>query len=165
MRETDKFTKRDRMRYAKNSLSSSLAILAILFDVFFFVSIYKTDIGSYYYKAIIGISIIYNLLFMLCVFLCSEGVKNYNKAYSYVLLAVGALQIVRIFIIPMKAYASTVVLGEAEIAVMSGAQFARVVIYLALSALFCFSAGVVGLLKSHSLSEHLKSLGEQKAQG
>lgn len=163
MREEEKFTKRDRMRYTKNSLSSVLALLAILFNVFFFVSIYKTDIGSFYYKAIIGISIIYNLLFMLCVFLCSEGVKNYKTSFSYVLIVVGALQIVRMFIIPKAAHSATVILGETETAVMGGAQFVRVIVYLSLSAAFCFSAGVIGLFKSRSLSDHLKSLGEQKA--
>ena len=165
MREEEKFIKRDRMRYTKNSLSSSLALAAIFFDVLFFVSIYKTDIGQYYYKALIGISIIYNLLFMLCVFLCSEGVKNYKKGYSFVLLAVGALQIARMFVIPTKAHAATVLLGEAETAVMSDAQFARVIIYLSLSAVFCISSGVIGLIKSRSLSEHIRSLGGQKAQG
>ncbi|MBQ0125082.1 MAG: hypothetical protein KBS59_02010 [Clostridiales bacterium] len=164
MREEDKLTRRDRMRYTKNSLSSALALLAILFNVFFFVSIYKTDVGSYYYKAIIGISIIYNLLYMLCVFLCSEGVKNYNKSYSYVLIIVGAVQIVRMFIIPKAAHSATVILGETETVVMGNAQYARVIIYLLLSAALCIGAGIIGLLKSHALTEHMKSLDGQKAQ-
>ena len=93
--------KLDRLRYTKNVASSRLAILAILFDVFFFVSIYKSDVGSYYYNILIGASILYNLIFMLAAFLSSEGVKNYKPAFSYLLLALGAIQIARIFILPM----------------------------------------------------------------
>ena len=43
----DKLIQRDRMRFTKNTLSSSLALLAILFNVLYFVSIYRSDVGSY----------------------------------------------------------------------------------------------------------------------
>ena len=59
MTAEERTIQRDRMRFIKNSLSSSLAILGILFNVFYFVSIYKSDVGSYYYNYIIGISIVY----------------------------------------------------------------------------------------------------------
>ena len=36
--------KLDRMRYTKNTTSSRLALLAIVFDVLYFVSIYKSDV-------------------------------------------------------------------------------------------------------------------------
>ena len=84
----EQFIQRDRMRFTKNTLSSGLALLAILFNVFYFVSIYKSDVGSYYYNILIGASILYNLIFMLTVFLCSEGVKSYNKAYACVYSAI-----------------------------------------------------------------------------
>ena len=77
--------KRDRMRFIKNSQSANLCYLAILLNVFYFVSIYKSDVGSYYYNILIGVSIVYNLIFMLAVFLSSEEVKNYNIKYSYLL--------------------------------------------------------------------------------
>ena len=38
----------DRMRYTKNTLSSSLALCAIVFNVLYFVSIYESDVGSWY---------------------------------------------------------------------------------------------------------------------
>ena len=72
----ERFIQRDRMRFTKNTLSSGLALLAILFNVIYFVSIYKSDVGSYYYNIIMGASILYNLIFMLVVFLSSEGVKS-----------------------------------------------------------------------------------------
>ena len=54
----DRTIQRDRMRFIKNTASSSLAILGILFNVFYFVSIYQSDVGTYYYKILIGVSIV-----------------------------------------------------------------------------------------------------------
>ena len=36
----EKTIRLDRMRYTKNTLASGLALLSILFNVFFFISIY-----------------------------------------------------------------------------------------------------------------------------
>ncbi len=157
----ENFIKRDRMRFTKNTLSSGLALLAILFNVLYFVSIYKSDVGSYYYNILIGASILYNLIFMLTVFLCSEGVKSYSGSYACILLVVGALQIVRIFILPAQARAATVTINQQETIVMQTAQFIRVVVYLVASAVCCLVAGLVGIRKSRALSAHMASL-EQK---
>ena len=154
----DRSVKIDRMRYTKNSVSSRLVILAILFDVFFFVSIYKSDVGSYYYNILIGGSIVFNLIFMLTVFLASEGVKSYNIFYSYVLIVVGVIQIIRIFIIPMRAHAATVQIMDQAVQVMKDGQFFRVVCYLLISSACCFAAGIVGVQKSRALSAYVASL-------
>ena len=154
----EKLIARDRMRYTKNSLSSTLAYLAIVFDVLYFISIYKSDVGSYYYNILIGASILYNLVFLLAAFLASEGVKNYSKGLSWLMCGLGAGQIVRIFIIPVKAHAATVALNGQDVVVMENGQFARVVVYLVLSAACCIASGAVGLYKSKELSEHLSSL-------
>lgn len=95
MNQDERSISRDRMRYIKNTASSRLCYLAILFDVFYFVSICKSDVGAYYYNILIGGVILYNLFFMLAVFLASEGVKNYKRDYSFLLLALGAGQIIR----------------------------------------------------------------------
>ena len=157
----EQFIKRDRMRFTKNTLSSSLAVLAILFNILYFVSIYKSDIGSYYYNILIGASILYNLIFMLVVFLSSEGVKGYKASFAYALLAVGVLQIVRIFILPMRAHTAAVTINQQEVIVMETAQFLRVVVYLVVSAVCCLVAGVVGIQKSRALAAHMAVL-EQK---
>ena len=77
--------KRDRMRFTKNTASSRLALLAIVLNVLFFVSIYKVNLSAYY-TWLIGVSILYNLVFMLAAFLSSEGAKNYNIRYSFLLM-------------------------------------------------------------------------------
>lgn len=150
----DRLTRLDRMRYTKNTASSRFALLAIVFDVLFFISLYKSDVGSYYYTIIIGASIIYNLVFMLATFLCSEGVKNYQVRYSWVMMILGVGQLVRILIIPLNAHQTLI----ADVPVMGDAQFIRIVIYLVLSASCLFIGAVINLQKSRALSAHLASL-------
>lgn len=150
----DRSVQLDRMRYTKNTTSSRLALLAIAFDVLFFISIYKSDVGTYYYTMTIGGSIIYNLIFLLAAFLCSEGVKKYQTVYSWVMIVLGILQIARIFIIPMDAH-RTIINSEP---VMGNAQFIFTVVCLALSAACLFAGAVINLKKSRALSAHLASL-------
>ena len=147
----------DRMRYTKNTTSSRLALLAIVFNVFYFVSIYKTNV-DFYYNLLMGASILYNLIFMLATFLSSEGVKNYKSGYSYVLCALGIIQIARIFILPTRAHATTLTVSGAEILAMSNGQFVRVVVYLVISAVCLFAAAVVNLQKSRALKAHVAAL-------
>lgn len=165
MEADEKYTRIDRMRYTKNKLSASLAYLAILFDVIYFINIYASDInyevGTYYYQLRMGVSIVYNLLFMLAVFLCSEGVKSYKKNYSYFLIAIGAIQVVRIFLLPLKASQADYVVGEVTAKVMGKAQFTLVSSYLIASAACCVISAVVGLIKCSELHAHEKALKEQ----
>ena len=157
----EQLIRRDRMRFTKNTLSSGLALLGILLNVLYFVSIYKSDVGSYYYNILIGASVLYNLIFMLVVFLSSEGVKGYKIGYAYALLVMGVLQIVRIFILPMQAHAATASISGQDVAVMGNAQFVRVVIYLSLSAACCIIAGIVAAQRSHKLAAYNASLIEK----
>ncbi len=163
----EQFIRRDRMRFTKNTLSSTLVIVAIIFNVFYFINIYKSDVGhnvgNFYYQIRIGASIIYNLVFMLAAFLSSEGVKNYKIEYCYALLLIGALQIVRIFILPAQASAAEVTIGGNVYRVMETAQHIRVVIYLLISAACCLAGGVIGIIRCRELSAHLASLQENRS--
>lgn len=161
--DNPKTIKLDRMRYAKNSFSSRLTYLAILFNVLYFVSIYESDVGSWYYSLLIGGSIVYNLVFMLVTFLASEGVKNYKISYSWLLLAAGVGQVVRIFILPMQAYKATVTISKVTYPVMELPQLIWVIICLAVSALCCFAAGAVGVYRSRTLAAYNASLEEKTA--
>lgn len=147
----------DRMRYTKNTASSRLALLAIVFDVLYFVGLYRINV-DYYYTLMMGASILYNLVFMLAAFLSSEGVKNYKQGYSLVLCALGAIQIARIFILPVRAHATAVTAGGAEIMAMSDAQFTRAVIELVASAVCLFASAAVNLKKSRALKAHVAGL-------
>ena len=150
----DRATQLDRMRFTKNTTSSRLALLAIVFDVLFFISLYKSDVDTYYYSILIGASIVYNLIFMLATFLCSEGVKNYQVSYSWVMMILGAGQILRIFIIPMDAHKTLI----KNAPVLGDAQFIRIVMYVALCAAALFAGALINLQKSRALSAHIASL-------
>lgn len=159
----ERYLKLDRLRFTKNTASSRLAYLAILFDVLFFVSIYQSDVGTYYYTILIGASVLYNLIFLLLTFLSSEGVKNYKKSYSWLLIALGVIQVARIFIYPMNAHAATVKVNREMIAVMSDSQFIYAVLCLSASAVCCVVSAIVNLFKSSALAQHIASLNGQKA--
>jgi hypothetical protein len=163
MEMDERYVRQDRLRYTKNTVSSRLAILAILFDVLFFVSIYKSDVGSWYYTILIGASILYNLVFMLLAFLSSEGVKRYKPGFSWLLIALGAIQVVRIFILPMSAHRAELELKGETVRVMGDAQFIRCVIYLCVSSAACIAAAVINLGKSRMLKAHLARLGSRQA--
>ena len=159
----EKLIQRDRMRFVKNSMCANLCYLGLLFDVFYVVLLYRSDVGTYYYTIQIGASIVYNLLFLLVVFLCSEGVKNYGRNYSYILLVAGAMQVVRIFVIPMSAHAATTIVNGAETVVMQDSQFIRSCIYLAISAVCLIVSAVVNIMRCSTLEAHNKYLESQKA--
>lgn len=163
MSNEDRLIKRDRMRYIKNKSSANLAYLAILLDVIYFVSIYQSDVETWYYRWIIGISIVYNLIFMLAAFLSSEGVKNYQKNYTFVELALGVIQFVRIFILPVPAYNATLTVGDVTIQVMHSAQFTLCVVCLIASGVCLIVSGVINYIKCNELAAHMKSLENQNA--
>ena len=152
---TDAYIKRDRMRYVKNKLSGNLAIISIVFNVLFFVSIYKSNVGQYYYKPLIGGSIVYNLLFMMIVFLVSEGSKNYQITYSYIAIPVSLLQFARIFIYPVTAHNSMTLTTGIEEQVMKDPQFIRLVIYLSVSGASLLLSAVIGIIKCRNLKTHI----------
>lgn len=164
----DQLTTLDRMRYVKNKASSNLAILAILFDVFYFVNLYRSDVGTYYYTILIGASIIYNLVFLLAAFLASEGIKTYNEKYCYVLIALGVIQFIRIFIMPVPAHNAFIELVNSttremeSVQVMKAGQFLRQVLYLCISGVCCLVSAYIGIVRSRKLKAYEATLGEEK---
>ena len=149
----------DRLRYTKNSISAVFAYIAIALNALYFISIYSTDVGSYFYNYEIGISVIYNLLCMLFVFLASEGVKSYDYKFSFVLILIGALQIVRIFGIPLNAYQAVVQVGMKKVQAMEIGQFIWCIVLLSISAGMAIAGGIIGLVKTKKLRSYEKSLG------
>lgn len=147
--------KKDRMRFVKNKTSSNLAYLAIIFNVLYFISIYSSDVGNYYYTILIGVSVVYNLLFLLTAFLSSEGLKNYKLSYAIVIAAVGALQIVRIFGFPVDGFKAVL---EDGTPVMERGQFIYTVCLLSLSAASAIASGVIGFIRTKQLEAYQKTL-------
>ena len=152
--DDERFIRTDRMKYTKNTASSRLCYLAIALDVLFFVNIYESDRGSWYYQLLIGASIIYNLLFMLFTFLASEGVKNYRQGYSVTLCVTGALQLCRVFVIPYQAMNALIKTAGGMEPVMDSAQGIRAIVWLVLSAVCLFLAAFINRRKGLALKKH-----------
>ncbi len=163
MNQEDKLIRLDRMRYTKDKLSSTLVLLAIVLDALYFISIYETDIGTYYYNWVIGASVVYNLLFLLIAFLCSEGVKNRSKGYMIPLLLLGAMQVARVFYLPAKAHAATVELAGQSVAVMEDGQYLYTVVCLAISGICCLIAAVISTVNNKNLECYMCSLENKSA--
>lgn len=182
--------KRDLMRYKKNSLAAILTYLAIVFDCLFFISVYSSDFGSatnadktaIFYQWLIGISVVFNLLFLLAGFLSSEGVKNYKVGFSFLLMLMGAGQIIRIFIIPVMARFGGIdkmfengifteipesfanaVLEETgrSIPLIDQGKFIYMTCCLLASAALCIIAGVIGFIKSTTLKSYMNELSKK----
>ena len=165
-RKTDAELKKDRLRFTKNKLSANLILLAIAANALYFVSIYGSDVGSYYYSLFIGASIVYNLVFMLLAFLSSEGVKSYKLGYAVTAIVLGVLQVARIFGIPMKAYNEpNPVVGAQSPSVMAGSQFRYVAVCLCISAVLLACAGVIGIAKTTMLNKYTSELENMKREG
>ena len=153
----------DRMRFTKNKSSANLVLLAIVLDVLYFVSLYKSDVGNYYYNILIGASIIYNLIFLLAAFLASEAVKSRRSGFTVPLIVLGLIQFGRIFIIPFQAHSAMVSMSGAIVPVMGDAQFIAIVIFLVGSGACCIAAAVTSHLKNKALTEYMKTIAQPNA--
>lgn len=163
MTREDQLVKKDRMRYTKDKLSANMVLLAIVLDALYFVSIYQSDVGNYFYTWVTGASIVYNLLFMLIAFLASEGVKSRKKGYTSVLIGIGLMQFVRMFYLPARAHAATVAVNGEELAVMGDRQYLYVLVCLGLSAVCCIAAAVTSYINQKTMADYLRSIENKTA--
>ncbi len=148
----------DRMRYTKDKFSANMILFAIVLDCLYFVSIYQSDVGSYYYNWAIGASVVYNLLFLLAAFLASESVKSRKPGYTAMLLIIGAMQFARIAYLPLKAFNATVDISGTAVQVMGGGQFAYTAGLLAVSGVCCIVAAISSHTSQKKLSDYMNSI-------
>ena len=149
--------KLDRMRYVKDSVPSNLAIIAVVFDILYFVLIYKIN-NEFFYNFSIGVSVVVNLLFMLFGFWCSIEVKNYHGKFGYLMIFLGLVQIARIFVYPMQAHNAIALAGEVEVQVMNNTQFIMAIAYLLIAAACMICGGLLSMKNSKTLQNYLGSL-------
>lgn len=164
----------DILKYKLNKGASSLALLSIVFNALYFCMLYsfKTD---FFKTWEIGISVIITLFSLLITFLSSEGIKNYNKKYSIILLVLAVVQIIRMFGLPLAAYKAD--LAEMAAVAESGAvpsyaltggyffttiepkaAYPLLVIWLALSAACLVGSAVIGYINCTRLEAHNKKV-------
>lgn len=163
MTQEERTVQTDRMRFTKDTLSANLVLAAIVMDALYFVSIYQSNVSTWYYNWVMGASIICNLLFLLTAFLASEGVKSRKTGFTLPLIALGAFQIIRVFYLPALAHSSTVVIAGEKIAVMGDSQYLYTIACLLISAVCCLAAAAISYMNNKKLAAHMQSLESQSA--
>lgn len=144
----------DRMRYTKDMFSYWMCMLAIAFDAAYFVALYRSSALVSDYTT--GLDVVYNIVFMMIVFLASERAKTYARNWSYVILALGALQFFRIFLLP----AHFLALGQ-----LDAQLHLRVCVLLALSGAALLVGGVACFINATTLLNHQKNTDEPQREG
>ena len=156
----------DILRYKKNKLASSLALLGLVFNCLYFMILYAMP-KEEFTTIKIGLSIVLTLVILLVIFLSSEGVKGYNKIFSIVLLVVAAFQILRIFGYPLQGLTKNLLVKADNNHTIgyfgiypknSGMFFALMTIYLAASAACLIASAVIGWIYAARLEKFQKQL-------
>ena len=155
--------KDDIQRYKKNKLAANLALLGLVFCCAYFIVLYaQKENNNYYYMWPIALDVIYNLVFLLFVFLFSEQVKNYNRKLFWLQMVLGVMQFVRIFWLPLAGVSETVYPTLAKVVydgkVLSSGAFISMVVFLAGSGACVIASGVIGLLRALSYEKFNKKL-------
>ena len=151
----------DIKRYKKNGLAQMLALLGLVFNCLYFMLLYAYLDG--YFKTItIGFSVILTLVVLLMVFLSSEGIKNYKKKFSIVLLVIAAFQILRIFGYPLYGLRHQILtagyFGFYPTAEQSWVEFVILLVYLCGSAACLIASAVIGWIKAVLLENYMKKV-------
>lgn len=140
----------DIMRYKKNKFASSLALLGLVCGCVYFMVLYaQVKNKDYYYKWSIAFDVIYNLVFLLITFLCSEKVKNYDRSMFYAQIAIGLAQVARIFWLPLSGFTDKAI---------GFATFIAMAVALGASGTLIIASAVIGFIRSKSVENFNKEL-------
>lgn len=92
--------KAELMRYRNDSLSFFMNIIGLSLDACFLMMIYSSRgvPANDRFGSVIGIDILFNIVFLLAAFLTAEKVKTYSLNWCWVSLALGILQVPRILL-------------------------------------------------------------------
>ena len=154
----------DIRRYKNNKFASLMALLAIVFNCLYFCLLYSFR-DNFFGTWRLGVSVILTLVVLLVSFLSSEGIKNYNKKFAIPLLILAAVQIIRIFGLPLEALkydvanaANALEMRYFGIDLSSAASYTIMVIWLAASAACLITSAVVGYINSVKLETFNKKI-------
>lgn len=135
----------EKMKYKNDSISYALVLLSLVVNILYFANLYKNN-AQFYYTIEMGMSVLYNLIFMLGVFMCAEFIKKYNRNYAIATFVLGIMQIVRIFNYPLDA------LKEGAI---SQGNYNQLVIFLVISGALLIAGSVISFVNSTLLKEYV----------
>ncbi len=153
----------DIMRYKNNTASFWLCILGIVCNVAMFLIIYKTTNCTPNVQ--LGIDLLINVLVLLAAFLIAERTKSYNKKGAYGAIALGTVEVLRIFWIPLYYFNKYMEYLKVEdkgsytgVIGLDPNGFTWCCILLTAAGVSLIFAGVICLIKEKRLEEHLKNL-------
>lgn len=137
----------DRMRYSKDKLPYALCMLGLSINVAYFVAMYKNPVLVS--DVTTGLDILYNIIFMMIVFLGGEKAKAYVRNWSYIIGGLGVVQFIRILLLPAHFL---------RMEQLTAAEHAWLVLFLAASGVSLIAAGIVSYIHSTMLLKHLQTL-------
>lgn len=164
MADTTKILQNDVLRYKKNKLPATLALLGLVFNVLFFCIAYSITVPrlqnndpTWFVTILMGGSVILTLVMLLTTFLSSEGIKAYKKGYVIVLLVLAAIQFARIFVFPVY------VLQHEELTrtyfwirpTTNTLLGIMMIVWLCASIACLISSAVIGLINCKKLEKHV----------
>lgn len=141
--------KADKMRYQMNNLAYMFILLGMAISVvaLFRIITPKTIIPDFD----IAIEILINIVLLLLTFLTAERCKYYQKKWGIVSFVIAGVHVLRILYVPK----SLLALGQ-----ITSGQFAIIVLLLIVSAASLVFGGVLTIIRSNILTNHLKEIGE-----
>ncbi|MGN0807213.1 MAG: hypothetical protein ACI4MN_02030 [Candidatus Coproplasma sp.] len=163
----DQVLRNDTLRYKKNKLPANLALLALVFNCLYFCLLYaiktprlaNNDV-TMWVTVEIGISVLLTLVTLLVGFLCSEGIKGYNKKFCIPLLVLAAVQIIRIFGYPLYGLQNDLLRVTYFWIDPSSSvfEFIMMLIWLLASAACYIASAVIGYINIRRLEGHIKAV-------
>lgn len=131
----------ERMQYQSDKLSYWLCILSVVCNAVYFVGLYTNryvapDVN-------IGADILLNIVFMMIVFLSSEKLKTYEKKWNGYIIIVGAVQILRIFWVPMHFH---------QLEMLMEGKYTLAIVSLVVSGILLLIAGINSTINIRILS-------------
>lgn len=153
----------DILKYKTNKIASTLALVGIVFSALYFCLLYaleSTTDGYFTTTWKIGFSVILTLFSLLATFLASEGIKNYKKKFCIVLLVLAAIQIIRIFGLPLEALRAGGGLNNGYFftTITPAVAFTIATIWLVLSAAALVGSALIGYINCVRLESHNKKV-------
>ena len=133
-----KFHSIEKKKYKNDTIAYLFVLLGIVFNCFAFIKLYEEN-GQFFYDYRMAFSVLFNLIFMLAVFLTAENVKKYHRKYAVVAIVIGVLQFLRIFEYVKDAYTANAIAKNI---------YTYIVIFYGLSGLSLIIGGITGFINS-----------------
>ena len=133
-----KFHTIEKKKYKNDTFAYLFVLLGIVFNCFAFIKLYEEN-AQFFYDYRMAFSVLYNLVFMLAVFLTAENVKKYHRSYAIAAIVIGALQFLRMSEYVRDAY---------QAAAIAKGVYSYIVIFYALSGASLVIGGIAGVINS-----------------